>query len=98
MDADTVAYLKAQGAYTRKVFDAIAPRAALEKRIADFSGSFGFISSYQKFGGREFYEYRAPGSDNFDLMVRDAKGERKVSSVVEPSTRSRFFELLVAPK
>jgi prolyl oligopeptidase len=81
MDADTIAYMKAQGAYTRKVFDAIGPRTALEKRIADFSGSFGFISSYQKFGDREFYEMRSPGSDNFDLMVRDASGTRKIIDV-----------------
>ncbi|HSZ74703.1 MAG TPA: prolyl oligopeptidase family serine peptidase, partial [Rhizomicrobium sp.] len=81
MDPDTIAYMKAQGAYTRKIFDAVAPRAGLLKRIADFSGGFGFIEGYQKFGGREFYEYRAPGSDNFDLMVRDAKGERKVIDV-----------------
>ena len=81
MDADTIAYMKAQGTYTRKVFDAIGPREALEKRIADFSGSFGFIQSYQKFGDREFYEERAPGSDNFDLMVRDASGTRKIIDV-----------------
>jgi|HubBroStandDraft_2_1064218.scaffolds.fasta_scaffold09714_2 prolyl oligopeptidase len=81
MDPDTIAYMKAQGAYTRKIFDAVKPRADLLKRIADFSGSFGFLEGYQKFGGREFYEYRAPGSDNFDLMVRDAKGERKVIDV-----------------
>ncbi len=81
MDAATTDWMKAQGAYTRSVFDAIAPRAALEKRIAAFSGSFGFVQSYQHLGGRSFYEYRAPGSDNFDLMVSDGKGTRKLIDV-----------------
>ena len=42
MGPETVDWMKAEGAYTRRVFDAIKPRAALEKRIARFSGSFGF--------------------------------------------------------
>ena len=33
------------------------------------------------YGGRAFYEERAPGSDNFDLMVRDAAGTRKLVDV-----------------
>jgi len=81
MGPQTVDWMKSQGAYTRSVFDAIAPRAALEKRIADFSGSFGFVQMYQRYGGRTFYEYRAPGSDNFDLMVSDAKGTRKIVDI-----------------
>lgn len=81
MGPDTVDWMKAQGAYTRSVFDAIAPRAALEKRIADFSGSFGFVQMLQRYGGRTFYEYRAPGSDNFDLLVSDAKGTRKIIDI-----------------
>src|SRR6185312_3567329 len=81
MGPDTIDWMKAQGAYTRSVFDAIAPRAALEKRIADFSGSFGFVQMLQRYGGRTFYEYRAPGSDNFDLMVSDAKGTRKIVDI-----------------
>ncbi|HTQ14797.1 MAG TPA: prolyl oligopeptidase family serine peptidase [Rhizomicrobium sp.] len=81
LDPSTIDWMKAQGAYTRSILDAIAPRAALEKKIADFTGSFGFVQGYVTFGGREFYEYRAPGSDNFDLVVRDAKGERKIVDV-----------------
>ncbi|HVZ68471.1 MAG TPA: prolyl oligopeptidase family serine peptidase [Rhizomicrobium sp.] len=81
MGPETVDWMKAQGAYTRAVFDSIEPRAALEKRIADFSGSFGFVQQYQRFGGRAFYEYRAPGSDNFDLMVSDKSGTRKLIDI-----------------
>src|SRR6185437_12819621 len=88
MGPQTVDWMKAQGAYTRSVFDAIAPRAALEKRIADFSGSFGFVQMYQRYGRRSFYEYRAPGSDNFDLMVSDAKGTRKIIDIAALRARN----------
>ena len=81
MDAATVAWMKAQGAYTRSVLDAIRPRAALERRIAAFSGSFGFVNSYASYGGNAFYLQRVPGSDNFDLFVRDAKSERRLVDV-----------------
>ena len=81
MGPDTVQWMKAQGAYTRALLDAIAPRAALEKRVADFTASFGFVQGYTSYGGRAFYEYRAPGSDNFDLMVKDDKGTRKIVDV-----------------
>ena len=78
MNPDMVAWMKAQGAYTHSIFDGIKPRAAFFKKIADFGGSFGFIQNYQNYGGRAFYEERAPGSDNFDLMVQDKKGTRKL--------------------
>jgi prolyl oligopeptidase len=81
LDPATIAWMKAQGAHTRKVMDAIAPLAALEKRVAAFTGSFGFIQGYVEYNGRAFYEERAPGSDNFDLMVRDADGTRKLVDV-----------------
>jgi prolyl oligopeptidase len=81
LDPATIAWMKAQGAYSRAVLDAIKPRADLEKRIAKFTASFGFVQGYTSFGGRAFYEERAPGSDNFDLMVKDAKGERKIVDV-----------------
>jgi prolyl oligopeptidase len=70
----TLDWMKAQGAYTRTVLDAIKPLAALRARVAAFTGSFGFVNSYSVFGGRAFYEERAPGSDNYDLMVRDPGG------------------------
>ncbi len=81
LDPATIAWMKAQGAYTRSILDAIKPRAALEKRIAAFTASFGFVQGYVRFGNRDFYEERTPGSDNFDLMVKDAKGTRKLVDV-----------------
>lgn len=81
LDPATLAWMKAEGAYTRKVLDAIAPLAALQKRVSAFTGSFGFVQGYVSYGGRAFYEERAPGADDFDLMVRDAAGTRKLVDV-----------------
>ena len=63
-------------------FDSIAPRAALGKRMADFSGSFDVIQDYASYGGREF-EGEKPGADNFDVMGRTPKA-RASSSISKP--------------
>ena len=81
LDPATLAWMKSEGAYTRKVMDAIAPLAALQKRVSAFTGSFGFVQGFVSYGGRDFYEERAPGSDDFDLMVRDASGTRKLIDI-----------------
>ncbi len=81
MGPETVAWIKAQGAYTRELMDSIKPRAALAKRVAAFTASFVPIQGYAVYGGRAFYEERAAGSDNFDLMVRDATGTRKLVDI-----------------
>jgi prolyl oligopeptidase len=81
LDAQTLAWMKAQGAYTHSILDAIPSRAALEAKIAAFTGSFGFTQGYVNYGGRVFYEERTPGSDNFDLVVSDKAGKRKIIDV-----------------
>lgn len=81
LDPSTIAWMKAQGAYTRTVLDGIKPLAALKQRVAAFTGSFGLIQGYANYGGRAFYEERAPGSDNFDLMLKDDKDVRKIVDV-----------------
>src|SRR4051794_36099122 len=58
LDPSTVAWMKAQGDYTRSILDAIKPRAALAARIAAFTGSFGVTKGYVSYGGRAFYEER----------------------------------------
>ncbi len=78
---DTVAWMKAEGAYTRSVLDAIQPLPRLRVEVSRFSASFGLIQGYTSYGGRAFYEERAPGSDNFDLLVRDSRGTRKLVDV-----------------
>jgi prolyl oligopeptidase len=74
LDAPTVAWMKAQGAYTRAVFDSIAPRRAYLKAASDFTAAFGLITTVQVYGGRTFFLNRAAGADSFDLMVREANG------------------------
>jgi prolyl oligopeptidase len=81
LDPSTMAWMKAQGAYTRSVFDGIKPLAQLRTQVAQFSASFGLIQGYVRFGARGFYEERAPDSDNFDLMVSDGAGMRKIVDV-----------------
>ena len=81
LDPSTIAWMKAQGTYTRQILDAIPARAALEARIAALTGSFGFTRDYANYGGRTFYQERTPGSDNFDLVVRDTTGKRKIVDV-----------------
>jgi prolyl oligopeptidase len=75
---ETEDWMKTQGAYTRNLIDAIAPHGALEQRVAAFSGSFGFVQNYATGGGRQFYAERTPGSDNYDLIVDDGNGKRKL--------------------
>jgi prolyl oligopeptidase len=81
LDPATIAWMKSQGAYTRSLLDSIKPLAALKAENAKFSASFGLIQGYVHFGTRGFYEERAPGSDNFDLMVSDAAGIRKIVDI-----------------
>lgn len=78
---DTIEWMKAQGAYTRTVLDAIRPLNKLRTDVARFSASFGLIQGYAIYRGRAFYEERAPGSDNFDLMVKDSGGTRKLVDI-----------------
>jgi len=88
MDAEVLAWLKAQGAYTRRVLDSIRPRAGFAQRVRDFGAGFGVVAAgtfgaqpYQLYGSRIFYTERLPGSDNLDLFVKDAKGTRKLLDV-----------------
>jgi len=80
---ETLDWMKAQGAYTRSVLDSIPGRADLGKRVGAFTGSFGFIKNYAEYGGRAFYQERAPGADSYDLVVRDAKGTRKIIDIAK---------------
>lgn len=77
----TVEWMQAQGAYTRSVLDSIGPLAGLRREIGAFTASFGLVQGYEEFGGRAVYEERAPGSDNFDLIVSDGARSRKLLDV-----------------
>ena len=81
LEPSTLDWMKAEGRYTRSVLDSIRPIARIKEDVAKFTASFGLVQGYASYGGRAFYEERAPGSDNFDLMVKDDKGERKIVDV-----------------
>jgi prolyl oligopeptidase len=81
LDPATIEWLKSQGTYTRSLLDSIRPLAQLKLDAEKFSASFGLIQGYVHFGTRGFYEERAPGSDNFDLMVSQGTRTRKIVDV-----------------
>jgi prolyl oligopeptidase len=83
LEPETLGWMRQEGARTRAVMDSIQGRADLGKRVAAFTGSFGFVFGYVGYGGRQFYQERAPGSDNYDLMVRDASGARKLVDLAQ---------------
>ncbi|TLY72904.1 MAG: hypothetical protein E6K43_11935, partial [Gammaproteobacteria bacterium] len=76
-DAATLGWMKSQGAYTRAVFDSIAPRAAYLDKLGKLGAAFGLVNSVQAGGARTFYLERKPGADVFDLMVREADGKAR---------------------
>lgn len=75
---ETIAWMKAQGAHTRKVMDSIAPRGAFYARFRDFGARFGQVSRIQIVEDRLFFLERAPGAEVFNLVVRDAAGHKRV--------------------
>src|SRR5437879_5597370 len=75
MDPKTIAWIKAQGAYTWSVFDSIAPRAEYLRTLSAFSASFGSVRSVQVTRNHIFYLERKPGSDVYDLVVRASGGQ-----------------------
>ena len=75
MDPTTIAWMKAQGTYTRSVFDSIARRAEYLRTLSAFGASFGFVRSVQVTRNHIFYLERKPGSDVYDLVVRASGGQ-----------------------
>jgi prolyl oligopeptidase len=76
-------WLKAEGRFTRSYLDAIPQHADILQRLSAMTGSMDVVTSITRSsGGRTFYEQRAAGSDNYDLMVRDTNGQvRKLVDV-----------------
>ncbi|MBV8971022.1 MAG: S9 family peptidase [Sphingomonadaceae bacterium] len=77
LDAATLDWMRAQGKVTRQVLDSIGPRAAYLARMTALTGSFGAVKDVQFGGERLFYQERAPGRDQFDLMVREKDGTKR---------------------
>jgi prolyl oligopeptidase len=81
LDPATLSWIRREGAYSRSVLDAIPRRAALERRMEAFEAQFPAFDSYQSAGGRSFFRERAAGADDFDLMVTDSAGTRKLVDI-----------------
>jgi len=97
LDAETIDWMRAQAAYTRRIFDAIGPRVAFKRRMADFGGDFSSVQApslgvqpYQVYGGRIFYTEYEPGSENLDLFVKDRKnGAHKLLDMAKFRAKNR---------
>lgn len=77
LDPATLAWMRTQGAATRRVLDGIAPRAAYMAKLTALTGTFGAVRDPQIGRDRLFYQERAPGRDQFDLMVLEADGAKR---------------------
>lgn len=77
-----VDWMKAEGRFTRALLDAQPGHADILQRLSAMTGSMDVVQGITRSGGRTFYQQRSAGSDNFDLMVRDANGQvRKIVDV-----------------
>jgi prolyl oligopeptidase len=75
-------WMKAEGRYTRAVLDSVPGHDQILARLSAMTGSWELVNTITVDNGRTFYDQRAAGSDNFDLMVRDANGQvRKIVDV-----------------
>ena len=83
-DSTVTDWMKAEGRYARSVLDALPNHDAILAKLSAMTGSWDVVGSVTTTGGgRTFYEQRSAGSDNFDLMVRDADG--KIRKLVDVS-------------
>lgn len=71
---DFVRYILAQGAYARRVLDAIPGLGRLEARVARHTGAGVQVQGVEEAGGLLFFEKRAPHEDTFKLYLRDGQG------------------------
>ncbi len=69
--AEFMAYLKAQGAYARSVFDRIPGRDKLAQAIAHYTGGLTGTRNPQAAGGKLFLEVRPAKAETYKLTVRD---------------------------
>jgi prolyl oligopeptidase len=77
-DPTTLAWMRTQGAYTRAVFDSIAPRAAYLEKLGTLGAAFGVVNTVQTGGVRVFFLERKPGADVFDLVVQESDSRKRI--------------------
>ncbi len=76
MDAETVAWMKAQGDWSRRVLASIKPKAAFETKMSAFGAGFGLVGEIAQAGGKLFYTERTPGQEVFSLKVLEGAASR----------------------
>lgn len=77
-------WLKAQGAYTRSVMDALPGRAALLKDLSARSGALASVGNVQWADSTMVYRERPVGAEDFRLMIRGVHKEPRV--LFDPAT------------
>jgi prolyl oligopeptidase len=83
-DSEFAPYMREQGAYARRVLDAIPGRAAMAKRVTALSADAPTVRYVQPVHDRLFVEERPRGADNFKVYVRDsARGQARL--LIDPS-------------
>jgi prolyl oligopeptidase len=65
-------WLKGQHEYARTALDALAPRAAIRKRIDHYAGEEDMVSFVRPAGGKLFIMMRAAGQEGMQLFLRDS--------------------------
>ena len=81
-DSSVTDWMKAEGRYARSVLDALPQHDAILAKLSAMTGSWDVVTSVTTAGGgRTFYEQRRAGSDDFNLMVREA--DDKIRTLVD---------------
>jgi len=86
-DPEVAAWMKAQGAHTRRVLNALPLRAALLDRLNELDQSAASSYAAQAWNGSYFYLESPPGKDHISLFVRPRKGEERTLVDAEALTR-----------
>lgn len=100
LDADTRAWMRAQGDYTGAVFASIPARKAYGERMSAFGAGFGFAYAWQDAGGRSFFLERGPGQNAADLVVREKDGKARrlidVNGLIKSTGKPHAINYFVA--
>ena len=82
-DPDWEPWMRAQGAYARKMLDALPDRAAIAQRIGALTGDLPVAIGVERTGERTFVEFRPSGASVAKLYVIDRPGAEK-RLIVDP--------------
>ena len=81
LDPAIIAWMKAQGAYTRSILDGIKPMQHLHGRCCEVFCKFRSLSELRVFWRPGILRRAHAGVRHFDLIVRDKSGTRKIVDI-----------------